>query len=337
MTEVHKVRKCRYTASEAMEYILAPGSDSELSDLESDSDDDNDFTVEKNVDAESESESDTTDTENSEEKSDATKEKPNNGTIPSSDASTSKDKRSFSNKNEHKFRWRSKEPPIINYTFRGDKFSPPPETFDKMLPTDFLKIFWTDITNMIAEQTNLYSVQNKGSSIETNPKEIEQFLGMHILMGVIKLPDYDMYWAVETRYPKTVDIMSNNRYKLLRRYIHVADNTKKDEEANKNDKIFKIRPVIEAVRDNCQKIEPEPIHSTDEQIIPAKTKHSGIRQYNPQKPKKWGFKIFVRAGQSGIMYDFFLYKGKDNVRNENCSAENVVLRLLEGLPQQKKL
>ena len=47
MTEVNKVRKCRYTTSEAMEYILAPGHDSELSDLQSDSDDDNDFTVEK--------------------------------------------------------------------------------------------------------------------------------------------------------------------------------------------------------------------------------------------------------------------------------------------------
>ena len=47
-----------------MEYIFAPGSDSELSDLESDSDNDSDFTVEKNVvDAKSESELDTTDTE----------------------------------------------------------------------------------------------------------------------------------------------------------------------------------------------------------------------------------------------------------------------------------
>ena len=50
------------------------------------------------VDAESESESDTTNTEKSEEKLDTTKEKPNNGTIPSSDASTSKDKCSSSNK-----------------------------------------------------------------------------------------------------------------------------------------------------------------------------------------------------------------------------------------------
>ena len=128
MTEVNKVRKCRYTTSEAIEYILSPGSDSELSDLEIDSDDDNDFTVEKNVvDTESESQPDTTDTENSEEKLDATKEKPNNGTIPSRDASTSKDKHFSSNKNEHEFRWRSKEPPIINYTFHVDKFSPPPE------------------------------------------------------------------------------------------------------------------------------------------------------------------------------------------------------------------
>ena len=163
MTEVNKVRKCRYTTSEAMEYILAPGHDSELSDLQSDSDDDNDFTVEKNVvDGESESEPDTTDTENSEKKVDATKEKPNNDTIPSSDASTSKDKRSSSNKNEHEFRWRSKDPSIINYTFYGDTFSPPPERFDEMLPIDFLKISSTDnVTNMIAQQKNLYSVQKK--------------------------------------------------------------------------------------------------------------------------------------------------------------------------------
>ena len=38
MTEVNKVRQCGYTASKAMEYIFAQGSDSELSDIESDSD-----------------------------------------------------------------------------------------------------------------------------------------------------------------------------------------------------------------------------------------------------------------------------------------------------------
>ena len=52
---------------------------------------------------------------------------------------------------------------------------------------------------------------------------------------------------------------------------------------NKNDKFFKIRPVTDAVRKNSMAIKPEPAHSIDEQI---KTKLSGIRQYNPNKPKK---------------------------------------------------
>ena len=57
-----------------------------------------------------------------------------------------------------------------------------------MLPIYFLEYFG-HITNIIIEQTNSYSEQNKGSSIETNTTELKQFLGMHILMGVIELCD----------------------------------------------------------------------------------------------------------------------------------------------------
>ena len=93
--------------------------------------------------------------------------------------------------------------------------------------------------------------------------------------------------------------MSNKRFKQ-----------QKINQEIKNDKLCKIRPVIEAVRENSMAIEPEPVHSIDEQIIPAKTNPSGIRQYNPKKPSKWGFKMFVRAGRSGMMYDFFCMQGK---------------------------
>ena len=44
---------------------------------------------------------------------------------------------------------------------------------------------------------------------------------------------------------------------------------------------------------------------------------SGIRQYNPKKPKKWGVIMIVRAGQSRMMYDFFLYAGKDGKDSAN--------------------
>ena len=156
-----------------------------------------------------------------------------------------------------------------------------------MTPLNYFKIFWSDdIINLLVEQTNLYSVQQTGSSINTNKSEIEQFIGIQMLMSIVSLPAYYMYWAVDTKYSAIADIMSINRYK--------------------------IEPVLNMVRENCTKIEPEVNQSIDEQIIPAKTSHSGIRQYNPKKPKKWGFKNFVRAGESGFMYDFFLYSGSSS-------------------------
>ena len=45
--------------------------------------------------------------------------------------------------------------------------------------------------------------------------------------------------------------------------------------------------------------------------------------------------MFVRAGQSGMMYDLFLYGGKDSANKTGCSAANVVLRLSEGIPQHQ--
>ena len=70
------------------------------------------------------------------------------------------------------------------------------------------------------------------------------------------------------------------------------DNSKKGLEENKNDKLFKMSPVLDHVRKSCLQIELEQDNSIDEQIIPAKTKYSGIRQCNTKKPKKWVSKIF---------------------------------------------
>ena len=99
--------------------------------------------------------------------------------------------------------------------------------------------------------------------------------------------------------------MTLKRYKLIRRFIHANDNTKKINPENVNDKLFKVHPLLDLVRNNCIKVEPEQCHSIDEQIIPAKTKRSGgVKQYNLKKIHKWGFKNMVTAGQSGMIYNF---------------------------------
>ena len=83
-------------------------------------------------------------------------------------------------------------------------------------------------------------------------------------------------------------------------------------------------------------MEPEEFHSIDQQIIPCKTKRSKIRQYNPKKPH---IKNVVRAGASGLIYDFYLYAGKEEVLDneftglQKCAI--AVARLCKHLPNHK--
>ena len=72
-------------------------------------------------------------------------------------------------------------------------------------------------------------------------------------------------------------------------------------------------------------------------MVPAKTKRSGIHQYLPKKIHKWGFKNFVCAGASGIIYSFFLYVGQKSAGREKCGASEVALRLVEELPKTQNL
>ena len=94
-------------------------------------------------------------------------------------------------------------------------------------------------------------------------------------------------------------------------------------------KLYKVAAVIDHIKQNCNKTEPEQYQSINEQIVPAKSGFSGIRQYNPKKPTKWDFERFVRSGSSGIMHDFFFYTGATG--NEKCNDLYVVKRLVERM------
>ena len=183
------------------------------------------------------------------------------------------------------YQWRKKEPPVLNL-LEIDPFSQPPENVDKWTPLTYFRKFWNDdITKRLVDQTNLYSGEKTGESIKTTTEEMERFIGVQMLMSIVKLPRYEMYWSLETRVEQVTSLFSLKRYKKLREFLHIVDNAEKEKEGNKDDTLFKAKPLLDAVRANCLKIEPELIHSIDEQIIPAKTKQSGgVRQYNPKNP-----------------------------------------------------
>ncbi|CAH2000555.1 unnamed protein product [Acanthoscelides obtectus] len=134
--------------------------------------------------------------------------------------------------------------------------------------------------------------------------------------------------------------MPRNRFEKLRSCLHINDNSLMKLRYHPNyDKLFKVRPYIDALKKIFAKTEPEEFSSVDEIMIPFKG-HSSLKPYIKNKPHKWGIKLFVRAGVSGIIYEFDVYVGKYTVmpidNKELGMSGNVVVQLTEYLPKHKK-
>ena len=85
------------------------------------------------------------------------------------------------------------KPPTTNNSFLGEEFSLPPNDDDTWTPLNYFQMFWKDDINvLLSEQTNPYSIQQKGTSLNTTSGKIEQFIGIQMYMPIIDFPAYQM-------------------------------------------------------------------------------------------------------------------------------------------------
>ncbi|KAJ0172494.1 hypothetical protein K1T71_011633 [Dendrolimus kikuchii] len=179
------------------------------------------------------------------------------------------------------------------------------------IPLDyFYKFFSAVVITDIVEQTNAYSVEKTGRSIELVEDELPNFLAIHIIMAVVSMPSYIDYWNLQYRFGLVADLTPIKRYQKIRRYLHFVDNS-----TDNSDRYHKSRPIVEKIRANFLAQEVETKFSIDEMIIPYKgTKASKRRQYMKDNPNKWG-----------MIYDFILYGGEDTFRFHNFTEEELSL------------
>ena len=177
-----------YSTEEAIQMILAPASDSELSDIElSDDDDDHidgrnrhESTIVKpriGDDAEPDDEiEDNVAIEISLAIEEDTAIADNDETIRKD-----QDRIRISDYQDRKLRWRNTVLPMVNTEFLGQELSLPPDDYDTWTPLSYFKLFQKDDLNVIlSEQTNMYIVQRKGTSIAVTPGEVQQFIGLQM-------------------------------------------------------------------------------------------------------------------------------------------------------------
>jgi len=93
------------------------------------------------------------------------------------------------------------------------------------------------------------------------------------------------------------------------RFLHAIN--EKDNNLNKSDKVYKVRPVLNYIAQKFQHfyVPPQDL-SLDKGMIPAKNR-LGIKQYMKSKPIKWGIKTFLLCEScTGYIYNFEVYTGK---------------------------
>ena len=201
------------------------------------------------------------------------------------------------------------------------------EIFEKS--TDFDKL-----VNLLVEQSMIYAHSN-GQVFETDCEEMKAFLGINLAMSINKMPSLDDYWSTNPFLGNKGinEVMTRNRFKEILRNLHFANNleAEKDNEGNPLDKGYKIRPIIKHFNSAFLAArEDEPKQSVDEHMCKFRGQ-SSMKQYIKNKPIKWGFKFWIRAGsESGYVYEFDLYLGK-KVTPDLSLGEGVVLQLTERL------
>ena len=161
-------------------------------------------------------------------------------------------------------------------------------------------------------------MQKKTLNINTN--ELEQWVGLCIYSPISKLSNARQHWSLQLGALRdfAAEVMSRNRWEDIKHKRHLVDNTSLTNKSPyhhiNHHKLFKIRPMVDHLREKFQAILKMQNLCVDEQMVPFKSKCS-IKQYIPSKPHKWGYKLMVLANSQGMTYDFFLYTGKINPMN----------------------
>jgi len=141
---------------------------------------------------------------------------------------------------------------------------------------------------------------------DTNPEEMKCFLGLLLWMGLVHMPTIDSYWSNICLYRNSVtEVMTRNRFQLLLRAWHFADN-----EAENTSKIRKIDAFVKMLVTKFTSAKEPGRHVViDKSMIPFRGRLS-FRQYIPGKAHKF-FKLW---DPSGYTYNISIYIGKSDTR-----------------------
>lgn len=191
-------------------------------------------------------------------------------------------------------------------------------------PVELFHMMANDMISHTITETNRYAVQKNDHSFGVNENDIKRFIGILFYSGYHILPREKMYWenAPDTDTTLVNRSMPRKRYSDIKRYLHFNDNSS----INKEDRYYKIRPLLEKLNNALQQFGIFAENLTiDERMVRYFGKH-GCKMFMKNKPVKFGYKLWMLTSYDGYPFNIIPYQGAQ----EKCK-EPLSQRVVESL------
>lgn len=205
-------------------------------------------------------------------------------------------------------------------------------------PTELFELFFTDeIWEHIQLETSKYALSTNCADPKITKSELKCFFGILIVSGYNILPGKKFFWdcASDMRNEFVADSMRRERFITIMKFMHWADN----ERMSSEDKVWKIRPVIDMLQAKfLQNFVPTEHLNYDESMIKYYGRHS-LKQFIKGKPIRFGYKVWCMNAENGYLISFEIYQGTGPQPNEaydklygKCTAP--LVKMLDNLPEK---
>ena len=216
---------------------------------------------------------------------------------------------------------------------------------------DFFKLYITEeIIDVLVTQTNLYARQYlerervnlrpHSTAHEWKPTdrpEMLTFLALMILMGIVHKPRLTMYWSKDNIMATPIfnQVMRRDRFLLLLRFLHFADNSRYNPNDPDRDRLYKLREVVDMIKNSCgNAYSPGKNLSMDESLVLFKGRLS-FKQYISSKRARFGIKLYQLCTFNGILVDFLVYHGNiapvlTRMADDSLVTERIPVTLMQS-------
>ena len=118
---------------------------------------------------------------------------------------------------------------------------------------DYYKLFLTQHKQTIKTARSKpgglkkYACLRQWSEEGMNMEQLQRFVGLTLLMGLVRMPTLEMYWTHQAIFVTPVfnSIMTRNWYQVLMRMLHLSNNTKEPARTDPDrEHLYQVCPLV---------------------------------------------------------------------------------------------